>query len=152
MRSATTKCLIFQGFPTTINASSSLYEILSPKVKSLFNKDNLCYRDDTTMGELYERGYKIFSNVYKERSDGVAAYMTAENPDLFNHSIYMYAVVIGNYTHLSALETHFVMVVNLLLKESNIQLENHLENFIGLGGTSDQLKDIKTIVEVIKAL
>ncbi|KAL0075279.1 hypothetical protein J3Q64DRAFT_1380903 [Phycomyces blakesleeanus] len=153
MRSAITKSLIFQGFPTIINASSDLYEILTPEVKAILKTEvDIYYRNDTTMEELYEKGYGVFKNVYKERSNSVATYMTEQNHDLFNHCLYMYAVVIGNYTHLSVLETHYVMVLNLLLKETNVQLENHLKNFIDLGGTEEELKDINTIVEAIKAL
>ncbi|OAD72164.1 hypothetical protein PHYBLDRAFT_147141 [Phycomyces blakesleeanus NRRL 1555(-)] len=145
MRSAITKSLIFQGFPTCIhkiiNASSDLYEILTPEVKAILKTEvDIYYRNDTTMEELYEKGYGVFKNVYKERSNSVATYMTEQNHDLFNHCLYMYAVVIGNYTHLSVLETHYVM------------LENHLKNFIDLGGTEEELKDINTIVEAIKAL
>lgn len=92
------------------------------------------------------RGLEFWSAVYGKISNRVKSQMFSAYPDLWQYAFHnVYAPLLSYTDVLSAKETSFCVITALIPQDVNPTLKGHLKGAMNLGGTKDELDDIRQL-------
>lgn len=93
------------------------------------------------------RGLDFWSAVYGKVSNRVKTQMFNAYPDLWQYAFHnVYAPILSYTDIMSARETSFCVIAALIPQDVNPTLKGHLKGAINLGGTKEELNDIRLLV------
>ncbi|SGZ51606.1 CIC11C00000004906 [Sungouiella intermedia] len=93
------------------------------------------------------RGLEFWNAVYGKVSTRVKSQMFNAYPDLWQYAFHnVYAPLLSYTGVLSSLETSFCVIAALIPQDVNPTLKGHLKGAINLGGTKEELDDIRLLV------
>lgn len=103
--------------------------------------------DSKQIMENMVRGLDFWNVIYGKVSTRVRTQMFNAYPDLWQYAFHSVYSPILSYTGvLSALETSFCVVAALIPQDVNPVLKGHLKGAINVGGTKEELTDIRNLV------
>lgn len=92
------------------------------------------------------RGLEFWSAVYGKVSNRVRTQMFNAYPDLWQYAFHnVYAPLLSYTDVLSARETSFCVITALIPQDVNPTLKGHLKGAVNLGGTKEELDDIRLL-------
>lgn len=93
------------------------------------------------------RGLNFWNAIYGKVSTRVRTQMFNAYPDLWQYAFHnVYSPILSYTGVLSALETSFCVVAALIPQDVNPTLKGHLKGAINVGGTKEELTDIRNLV------